>query len=146
MKTTILNRIATVIIVAALTSFGAVIASGNLSLTDSDLKIYATDGTAAIDTAELALMANGVKVGNFLESNIKYPYAAIEDGVEGTVKVMAKVGTNGLVTDVKVLSAVDERLANEVIKATKKLSFIPATQNGYAVSYSILVPVKFDLY
>lgn len=146
MKTSFFSKIAAAVFVAALSSFGAVMASGSLSLKETDSKIFASDGTTAIDTSELALMANGVKVGNFLESNIRYPALALENGIEGQVRVLAEVGTNGLVKDVKVLSAVDERLANEVIKATKKLSFIPATQNGYAVSYSIIVPVRFDLY
>jgi len=99
----------------------------------------------AIDTSEVALVSSGVKLNLYLENRIKYPALAIENGIEGSVKVLARVGTNGLVTDVEILETVDDRLAQEVIKSVKNLTFIPATQNGYAVSYTIMIPVKFDL-
>jgi len=145
MKTQILSKFIVAIIIAAITSISQVTAGENLPLVESVKKVYVTSDRFAADTSEIALMSSGIKFNSYLKSNIRYPALAVEKGIEGSVRVLCEIGTDGLVKDIKVLSAVDEMLAKEVIKAANKMSFIPATQNGFAVSYSIIIPVKFDL-
>lgn len=144
MKTRLITQFVAIVIIATVTSFSSVIASGSFYKGIAD-KISTSADIASLDTSEIALMSNGVNFNMFLKDNISYPSIAVEREIEGSVRVLCKIGTDGLVKDVKVLSAVDEVLANEVTKAARELSFIPATQNGFAVSYSIIIPVKFHL-
>jgi len=145
MKTSNLTKVAAVIAIAIIASVNSTMASNKTSEKNYFTKEFIVNDLARIDTSEVALMTSGMRVGEFLERNIKYPAAALENGIEGHVDVLCKVGTNGLISDVKIMNSVDDRLSQEVIKAVKKLSFIPATQNGYAASYTILIPVTFDL-
>jgi TonB family protein len=140
MKTLKFYKTAT-LFVAMLFSFAALQAS-----VFSSGKSFDPSVPAGADTSEIALMANGLNVNSYLLSNLEYPQAAIDEGIEGEVRVLCTVGSNGHVSDVKVLSSDDSRLSEAVIKAVYSLSFIPATQNGFTMSYTLVIPVAFDLY
>ena len=146
MKTPIFIQIAAICSVALISSFGSLIASGSFNTDMPAEKIYAAGEGVEADTSEITLMTNGANFTSFLQSNLKYPALAVENEIEGSVRLLCEIGTDGLVKDVRLLSEVDEILANEVIQAARKLTFIPATQNGYAISYSIIVPVRFELH
>lgn len=82
----------------------------------------------------------------FLNSNIKYPVVAQENGVQGRVIVGFVVERDGSITDVKVMRSVDpslDREAQRVIKAMPKWK--PGKQNGSAVRVKYTVPVVFRL-
>ena len=83
---------------------------------------------------------------SFLNSNIKYPVVAQENGVQGRVIVGFVVERDGSITDVKVMRSVDpslDREAQRVIKAMPKWK--PGKQNGSAVRVKYTVPVVFRL-
>ena len=83
---------------------------------------------------------------SFLNSNIKYPVVAQENGVQGRVIVGFVVERDGSITDVKVMRSVDpslDREAQRVVKAMPKWK--PGKQNGSAVRVKYTVPVVFRL-
>ena len=82
----------------------------------------------------------------WLNSNMKYPTIAAENGVQGRVIVQFVVEKDGSVTDVHVAKSVDPSLdkeASRVVKAMPK--WIPGKQNGSAVCVKYTVPVTFKL-
>ena len=82
----------------------------------------------------------------WLNSNMKYPTIAAENGVQGRVIVQFVVEKDGSVTDVHVAKSVDPSLdkeASRVVKAMPK--WIPGKQNGSAVRVKYTVPVTFKL-
>ena len=83
---------------------------------------------------------------SFLNSNIKYPVVAQENGVQGRVIVGFVVERDGSITDVKVMRSVDpslDREAQRVVKAMPRWK--PGKQNGSAVRVKYNVPVVFRL-
>ena len=83
---------------------------------------------------------------SFLNSNIKYPVVAQENGVQGRVIVGFVVERDGSITDVKVMRSVDpslDREAQRVVRAMPKWK--PGKQNGSAVRVKYTVPVVFRL-
>ena len=83
---------------------------------------------------------------SFLNSNIKYPVVAQENGVQGRVIVGFVVERDGSITDVKVMRSVDpslDREAQRVVRAMPRWK--PGKQNGSAVRVKYTVPVVFRL-
>ena len=83
---------------------------------------------------------------SFLNSNIKYPVVAQENGVQGRVIIGFVVERDGSITDVKVMRSVDpslDREAQRVVRAMPRWK--PGKQNGSAVRVKYTVPVVFRL-
>lgn len=82
----------------------------------------------------------------WLASNITYPAAAAENGVEGRVIVAFVVETDGSVSDVKIARGVDPSLDREALSVVKRMpKWIPGMQNGSPVRVKFNVPVTFKL-
>ena len=85
------------------------------------------------------------KLNAFLESSIIYPNEAVDNDIQGIVKVNFTVEKDGslsnIKTDKKLGFGIDEE-AIRVLKLTKK--WYPATQNGKAVSVAYSMPIKFS--
>lgn len=82
----------------------------------------------------------------FLSKNTKYPSVAEENGIQGRVVCTFVVETNGSITDVKVVRAVDPALDREAVRVIKSMpKWIPGKQNGKAVRVKYTVPVNFKL-
>ena len=85
-----------------------------------------------------------LEILQYVSNNVKYPPAARNAGLEGTVFVYFVVGRDGKVKDVRVLREVDYRLDAEAIRVVKSLpTFEPAQLRGKAVSVQYTIPVKF---
>ena len=83
---------------------------------------------------------------SFLNSNIKYPVVAQENGVQGRVIVGFVVERDGSITDVKVMRSVDPSLDREAQRVVKSMpKWKPGKQNGSAVRVKYTVPVVFRL-
>ena len=80
-----------------------------------------------------------------LELSLSYPEAALKQELEGGVLILCTVDTDGNVSDVKILQDIGGGAGLEVAGAVRKLKFNPAMQNGYATSYTMIIPVVFDL-
>jgi TonB family protein len=89
--------------------------------------------------------ASGISLYNLLEDKIKYPALAYENEIQGSVKVLCTVETNGSVSSVKVLESADPKLSDAVISKVRDVIFKPAMQNGFPVRHSLVIPVTFKL-
>ena len=82
----------------------------------------------------------------YLNSNVKYPVVAQENGVQGRVVISLVVEKDGSVTDVQVAKSVDPSLDKEAQRVVKSMPhWIPGKQNGSAVRVKYVVPVSFKL-
>ena len=82
----------------------------------------------------------------FINENLRYPVAAIENGIQGRVMVQFVVKKDGSVDDVTVLHGVDSALDQEAIRVCKTLpKFIPGIQDGIPVNVWFTLPIFFRL-
>lgn len=81
-----------------------------------------------------------------IQKAVRYPPAAIRNGVEGKVYVNFVVNAQGEVVDIKVVKGLGMGLDEETIRAINSLpEFIPGKQNGREVSVSFTVPITFKI-
>jgi TonB family protein len=97
------------------------------------------------DLVVLPQPINGINLTSLLKDRIVYPASALENYIEGKVRVLCTVESNGLVSSAKIIESTDTRLNEEVISEIKKVAFRPAVQNGHPVKYSMIIPVVFKL-
>lgn len=79
--------------------------------------------------------------------NIKYPANAYEAKIQGRVVVGFNIGTDGRMSDFKVIKGVDPQLDAEAVRAVRALNatWTPALKDGQPVSCSFALPVEFKL-
>ena len=83
---------------------------------------------------------------SYLNSNVKYPAAAQENGVQGRVIVQFIIEKDGSISDVKVASAGDPSLEREAMRVVKAMpKWNPGKLKGIAVRVKNEVPVVFAL-
>lgn len=81
-----------------------------------------------------------------IRDNIRYPQAAKDQAVSGTVYISYVVNAAGKVTNVKVWKSVSKDLDNEAVRVVSSLKdFTPGKQGGKQVSVQMTIPVKFSL-
>ncbi|MCK9625190.1 MAG: TonB family protein [Bacteroidales bacterium] len=77
---------------------------------------------------------------------VKYPKAAITNGIQGKVVIEFIVEKDGSVTNVQVVKGVDELIDNEAVKVVSiSPKWIPGEINGRKVRTKISIPVEFRL-
>lgn len=77
---------------------------------------------------------------------VKYPRAAVSQGIKGVVTVSFVVEKDGSVTNVKVVNGVDELLDDEAVKVVSiSPKWIPGEIKGEKVRTKIVIPVEFRL-
>lgn len=86
----------------------------------------------------------------YLKDNLKYPDAARDNGVEGTVYVDFVVDEKGKVTDVVASDAVGENvdmaLKEEAVRVVASMpGWTPAMQKKKPVSSAFSIPITFEL-
>lgn len=82
----------------------------------------------------------------FLNSHIKYPAAAVDNGSQGQVTLQFIVGKDGSIEDVIVARGVDRNLDNEAVRVVKSMpKWIPGRQGGVPVRVKYYLPVTFRL-
>lgn len=85
-------------------------------------------------------------LSKWVYSYLKYPAAAVRDGVQGTVMVDFIIDKSGKVTDAKVVRGVSEELDAEALKVVAASpKWKPARVDGNKVRCSMTVPVEFRL-
>jgi TonB family protein len=102
--------------------------------------------------AEVAPVYTGgeEEMRKYLKDNLKYPDAARDNGVEGTVFVDFVVDEKGKVTDVVASDAVGENvdlaLKEEAVRVVAAMpGWQPATQRKKPVSSAFSIPITFEL-
>lgn len=84
----------------------------------------------------------------FVEDNIEYPEAAIQQGEEADVRVMFTVNEAGKVTNAKVVgnNDVEYGLKEEAVAAVNKMpNWTPGTVNGKKVKTRLQLPISFKI-
>ena len=74
-----------------------------------------------------------------------YPTWAREQGISGTVMVMALVGRDGTVKDTRITQSIPQ-LDDYARGAVRQWRFKPAQSKGKPVAVWVAVPVKFTLH
>lgn len=82
----------------------------------------------------------------YIMNAIKYPLEARQAGIEGRVDVQFVVGTDGALSDIKVIKGIHPACDQEAVRVLQNApSFIPGAQNGKSVRVRMVVPVTFKL-
>ena len=82
----------------------------------------------------------------YLNSHIKYPAIAEENGIQGRVICTFVVERDGSITDVRIAKSVDPSLDKEAMRVVSSMpKWIPGKQNGSAVRVKYTLPVTFRL-
>ena len=83
---------------------------------------------------------------SYLNSNVKYPDVAQENGVQGRVIVESIIAKDGSMSDVKVIRSVDPSLDREALRVVKAMpKWTPAKLKGIPVRTKCTTPVVFRL-
>lgn len=82
----------------------------------------------------------------YLNSNIKYPAVARENGIEGTVYLGFVVEKDGSITDVLIKRGVGGGCSEEAMRVVQLMpKWKPGKQQGRTVRVAFTIPVKFKL-
>jgi len=83
---------------------------------------------------------------NYLKKHIKYPSRALEDGIQGTLKVSFVVNFDGTITDIKILNKLGYGMDEEAMRVFKSMPpWKPGRQSDKPVSVRLVYPVTFDI-
>lgn len=86
------------------------------------------------------------ELNKYLSSNVKYPYDAIDHGIQGVVIVGFVVDSDGTLKDVKVMKGVEASLDKEALRVVMNMpKWIPGKQNGRRVKVKTNTSVSFRL-
>ena len=87
------------------------------------------------------------QLSRFLSANIKYPYLAEKEEIQGRVMVQFNVMPDGTLTDIKVTESVHPSLDKEAIRVVKSMPrWIPdKDKDGKPVTVPLTMPVTFKL-
>ena len=115
-------------------------AGGNQAAPEEDSKIYTIVETpASFPGGEAALL-------NYVNSHLKYPAIAQEEGIQGKVVLKFVVLENGNVGQVQVVQSLESHCDQEAIRVVKSLPrFSPGKQQGKPVKSWFTLPIRFQL-
>ncbi|MDR3245602.1 MAG: energy transducer TonB [Prevotellaceae bacterium] len=83
---------------------------------------------------------------NWIYSQVVYPRAALENGIQGTVVLSFIVNTDGRLSDIKTLRKVDPLLYEAVIEIVKNSpEWTPGRQQNKPVRVTYQVPIVFKI-
>lgn len=109
------------------------------SYSGSWLMWYAARTASAVAEAPLAPPVAHRKV------DPKYVQAAVDERVQGNVRLACEIDTEGNVSRVELLQGVDPRLNQTAVEALSKWQFYPATRGGDPVAVDVVVEIPFRL-
>ncbi|MCZ4223285.1 energy transducer TonB [Pedobacter rhodius] len=118
----------------------AAVKDGNGANNDSEIYI-----AAGVD--EYPEFAGGMKAwAKYMERNLRYPYKAQEEGVQGKVFVSFVVEKDGSITDVQVLKGIGFGCDEEAMKVIKKSPlWKPGKNKGVPVRVRYNMPINFQM-
>lgn len=89
--------------------------------------------------------ANGDNMGKYIASNLKYPEAAKEREIQGTVRLSFVVETNGSVSNIVIINSVGGGCDNEAIRLIQETHWIPAEKSGEYVRSHNMQDITFSI-
>jgi TonB family protein len=140
-----MKRLFIISLLYLLVSTHAVLAQNND--TASANQITAPDDRVFTFIDEMAQFPGGEKaMFAFIKDNVKYPKEDRKEKREGRVLASFKIASTGEIEDIKILKGVSPTIDAEVIRVIGIMpNWIPAKQNGKAVSTILSLPVSFAL-
>ena len=75
--------------------------------------------------------------------NIKYPNVALEKGIQGRVFVQFVVGSDGSVSEAKVVKGIGAGCDAEALRVIKDTQWNPGKQRGQRVAVRMVIPIMF---
>jgi len=86
------------------------------------------------------------KLFNFLGSNTHYPVEAAKNGIQGRVILQFYVGTDGKITDIKIVRKVNDYLDMEALRVVRSMpEWTPGEHEGQKVRVKYTLPVSFRM-
>ncbi|MCR5498269.1 MAG: TonB family protein [Paludibacteraceae bacterium] len=79
----------------------------------------------------------------FLKENLHYPQSAIDDRIEGTVRVRFVVRPDGTISNANVTQSVDPRLDEEALRIVRSMPNWKPSSKGVNTPY--ILPIRFSL-
>ncbi|GHT31642.1 hypothetical protein FACS189434_01740 [Bacteroidia bacterium] len=82
----------------------------------------------------------------FIAQNLRYPFYAAKNGIQGRVMLRFIVQKDGSITNIKVISSPDESLSNEAVRVIMAMpNWIPGKLNGEPVDVYFTLPINYIL-
>jgi protein TonB len=86
------------------------------------------------------------ELSNYLNKNLKYPYLAKKQGIEGKVIVEFSITERGEIKEIKLQNSLIDDLDREAIRLIKNMPrWQPAVQNGIPQKIRYQLPIQFTL-
>lgn len=86
------------------------------------------------------------ELANFISYNIRYPKEALQQGVEGRILCSFIVGVDGSISNIEVVSGLNQALDNEAIRVLGLMpKWVPGENNGENVNVKCLLPIDFTI-
>ena len=86
------------------------------------------------------------KFRNWVQSNVKYPQIALENGIQGNVVIKFVVEKDGKLSNIQVLQTPDKTLADAAVQVLQKSpKWKPGKQRNKPVRVTYTLPVSFKL-
>ena len=89
--------------------------------------------------------ADGSNMAKYIAHNLKFPEAAKEREIQGTVRLSFVVETNGHVSNIVVVNSVGGGCDNEAVRLLQETIWIPAEKNGKYVRSSNMQDITFSI-
>jgi protein TonB len=110
------------------------------------MRAKAEEGCAASrNTGDVRVGGNIVPPRKLKDVRPWYPPALVTNGIEGTVILKGRIGTDGLVEDVVVVSASHPDLGQSAADAVRQWEFIETFLNCTPVAVNLNVKVRYSL-
>ncbi|MEZ4988687.1 MAG: energy transducer TonB [Saprospiraceae bacterium] len=125
---------------ATLTSFASVADTKDTPSTESTKKPQTVNIAAGQHAPRFADLTT------YLNTHINYPELARENGIEGTVKVLARVSDNGTVEDVSIVQPLGFGCDEEAMRVVRNMpTWTPAMNYGVPVKGKVVLEINFAL-
>ena len=86
------------------------------------------------------------KFRNWVQSNVKYPQIAIENGIQGNVVIKFVVEKDGKLSNIQVLQSPDKTLADAAVQVLQRSpKWKPGKQRNKPVRVTYTLPVSFKI-
>lgn len=117
----------------------------------SEVVVVGYGGTAKDDADRKPIVKRAEPKGGiraydrYLDSNVRYPTAALAKNIKGKVQLRFTVKTDGQLEDFQVVKSLGSGCDEEVVRLVKEgPTWSPTTEDNIAVESRVLVKVKFD--
>lgn len=114
----------------------------------AEIEILTDSGyTTVVFERPATVIGGSSELYSHLQSNIKYPEVAMDNGIEGTVFVDFIVNKQGIARDYNIETPLGGGLDQESIRVLQLISndWIPAIVDGSPATVKMRIPIKFKL-